>query len=1551
MAEHKYIDRPPRIQPELPHDQIEIPPPPSEETDISQPIIQIALPLVTIMGYVLISIFGRGRSLLFILPMGISVIASVAYALYNRSKSQQDKGDAKAAYAEQLIEMRKEMNVSHDMQRRFYRHNYPEPQTSLTVAKEAHQAFNNGSSQGAQLGMRLWERRTTDEDFGAVRLGMGTLPSTVVYELNQSGSFDDPQARDAMRLAEDSQFVSDVPITIPLRQPPIERVGEDVVIQARHAMGITGKNASAVYAFARAFLVHYATYHSPTDANLLVLGLAEAKNEWRWVGALPHSLGKQNETICFEDDRDREGEKEKSKVTLFLRHLRNVLDERKMRLQDPDNNMDVTLPFLLVVVDMLSPLPEGTALRDLEMDPAISLLMTEGTQLGGAVLYLVPEKSKVPSGCVSVIDVTIKKNENELDPNGYKVGFRYAEVGVNTPRYIGEADVIKEQDMLIRFAQQLEPLQVRKSYGADLPSGVLMMDMYGLETAEQLREYMRETWEHNKSPDDADWLRVAMGMLSGGDVRRLYFAAHGDGVHGLIAGSTGSGKSELLMTMILGLAMNYDPSIVNFVLVDFKGGAAFEPFRKLPHVVDIVTNLKGSAVERMFAAIMAEIHRREAINVGSNSKHIVHYREQGLHVPPFGRSVEVRGGEMVRTAPYPHLFVFIDEFAEMIAENPEYKAQLNSITRLGRALGVTLILAAQRPTGVTDQMRANIKFRIALRVETREESNEVLRRPDAAYLPTGVPGRGYLQVGNENIELIQIAWTGSDYRGGKAEERPNVIWKDRKRKGSAEEEEEFPKVYEMMVNLMAEMAKEHSFPQRKPWPDFLPDNMTLQTPVDVTYLTLDGLSTIVEETQGERWDEMLEARADATRAYAVSLNPAIERWMNDENTIWKPVNWEEKAMRGAVGLIDNPYHSEQLPLVVDLRRGHAVMFGASGWGKTTFLRTLIASLAVSHSPADFHVYVLDFGGRQLNVFRDLPHVGAIITPDEEERVTRLLRKLDNTLAQRKNLLSDTGADNLYSYNANNPDKSLPAILVVIDNFAEFRESFENLYPLLIQLVRESRAYGIHFVTTAELPNALGGKMYSLFTERMALKLSDPTEYTGIVGRGARAIDDIPGRGFVKVERRALEFQIALPVGTEGDVQQMDETQKLAILVQEMQERRTRIPAEKLPAPIDTLATRVLLPHVLPEPPQETPAPRRIQPILGIDDLKLEPWEFDMRGQGPHCVVVGPPNSGKTTTLRSLVLGLAHMYTPDEVMIVLADFQQRFYKYGGELTLGDLPHVVDVLSGDDQLEEFVRNLQVEAEQLAEGGRDKRPIFVIIDNYDSFSEDAHRLRTVLPPLAVLARERGTDGLHFVVAGSPNALRSPEDLRKQIQGPRYSIGQTADMVQMLNGRIPRGLVQAELPVGRAFLVRSGRTRMLQIATPYDDEEHIEATLDEWVREIQARYPGQKLAWTRQPEEEEETAVAESENGSAAAASTPSPAPSRPAAPARSAVGATISMEGRTEVRTAVPDGVDIEEIKKRLVKEKNMSETLVNLLDPIAVYNNAIAMGLIEADDESR
>ena len=270
--------------------------------------------------------------------------------------------------------------------------------------------------------------------------------------------------------------------------------------------------------------------------------------------------------------------------------------------------------------------------------------------------------------------------------------------------------------------------------------------MEGLELgpnlAERLRQRLAVIWADSTAAERADWLSATLGIVAGNKPRTLRFSATQDGVHGMIAGGTGSGKSEMLMSLIVSMALRYDPTVLNFVLVDYKGGGTFKPFETLPHCVDMITNLNSAGVRRMFVAIRAEMERRQQLNAATGAKDIVDYRRKGYHLT---------------REPYPFLFIIIDEYAEMIADQAEFKEELDGITRLGRALGVSLILASQKPTGVSDQMRVNIKFRLCLRVEGVDTSREMLRRSDAAFLPDGQPGRGYLQVGAENLELIQVA--------------------------------------------------------------------------------------------------------------------------------------------------------------------------------------------------------------------------------------------------------------------------------------------------------------------------------------------------------------------------------------------------------------------------------------------------------------------------------------------------------------------------------------------------------------------------------------------------------------------------------------------------------------------------------------------------------------------------------------------------------------------------------------------------------------------------
>lgn len=1570
MSKKTYIDRPPRIQPDLPQGEIPIPAPPGRENRALQSLIQLLLPMVTIGGYLLMGLFGRGRSIAMMIPMGLSVLASVGYSLYSRNQGSAEQEEKEAAYREKLIELRQKMQESHDSQKRFYYYNYPGSEESLMVVSKSMRNIENREIGKRPVESRLWERRTHDSDFGQVRIGLGNLPSTQQFKLQGEGAFEDPQMREALRLQDDGRYIDDVPIMIPLRLPPgTDEQDARAMSMVKHALGVIGQ-ADDVYPFINAFLTHYVTFHSPNDTQLFVLSQIEAESKWLWALNLPHFNAANPElAMCFDDPGSNTGgddEEGNRFVTQFLKNIRRILDERAMRMGDSGAG-DVTLPHLVLFVDLLHGRKPGSIMGNLETDMTISSIIHQGPKFGASVIFMAQNRNDIPSGCSAIIEV----NHSSMGKKNEK-NFRYVEVGVNSPRHVGVADFFTESGRLELMAQEMGKLDVRKSYGTDLPRGVMMMDMVGCTTIEELKDKTRDSWRVSRKPNAADWLKMKLGMIPSGEYRLMKFSADADGVHGMIAGSTGSGKSELLMTMILELALNYDPSILNFVLVDFKGGGAFKPLEELPHVVDVVTNLEGSAVDRMFAAITAELNRRQAINTETNSKHLVHYREQGLHEQEGNKPVILTRGDGSKQAfkpePYPHLFVFVDEFAEMVAENAEYKAQLNSITRLGRALGVTLILAAQRPAGaVTDQMRANIKFRICLRVETREDSSEILRRPDAAFLPTGIPGRGYLQVGNENLELVQVAWSGADYNGGVVKKKPNVIWLDRPETELTDEpSQETIAVFEAMVNMIQDLHDEEQRPaQRTPWPSFLPRDLSLQSQVDTSYISGSGLMDLLGEVEGE------------PPAYA-PLNPAIEDWLIRDGG-WEPLDWSRDAMRALVGIVDNPYNAENFPLMVDLRRnGHLVLFGASGFGKTTFLRTLLMTLAATHSPADLHAYVLDFAGGQMNIFQDLPHVGSVIAADEEELVNRLLRRLLDEIDRRREILRAESIDDVYIWNhqhRDQPEKKLPAIMLMVDNFAEFKENFEDLLPNMTTLVREGRAFGIHVILAAEQPNAVTGKLYGLFNMRLTLKLSDEMEYVGIVGRGARGFGEIEGRGYIRYNRQALEFQTALPVGVQdgSEGQKIDITKQLVGLIGKINDYDSGIPAERLPQKIKPLPKRVLLDgQFLAAAGRE----RQIIPPIGIDDRTLTPWKLNLPQLGPHIMVIGPPNSGKTTALRTILYSLTALYTPQEVRIVLIDFQKRFFNYGGKRTADELPHVIDAVDEVEEIGELVEHLKHECTLLADGS-EAAALYVIIDNFSDFVEEVDQLQRkdrsleYLNDLGRMARKSGTDGLHFVIGGGLDAIRINTDLRKRVTASRFGIGiQTADAVTALNGKPPRGLADLEPPAGRAFAVKAGRTSMLQIATPYQNLDEMPDVLDQLTAEISkrhAKFPAATWHPLPEPEEPAETAEAEApqqaeaaprptlttppsaraRNGEAQRTATASPASASAAQTSRQ-VGADRDTESVVQINKNQLKNLDIASIKQRLIDEGFLDDFGASFMDENGIITLALRKKIVTEEE---
>ncbi|MBM4423806.1 MAG: hypothetical protein FJ030_10485 [Chloroflexi bacterium] len=1285
----EYIDRPPRVQPELPIAEIEIPSPPEQSKGGDQGIVTLLIPLITIIGFVFAS--GSG-SLMFMLPMALAMFVSIGVSIFQSGRERKEFLAKQKAYQEMLAAMRQDMVRTHNTQRIFYQHNYPDANTALEIADR---------KEKSRFGSRLWERRSTDSDFGAVRLGVGARPSTVIYKLGGQGNPLDegPLWKDARKLASDSLLLTDVSITIPLR-PFVKEESQgssssdenkpgNKSIPARHTIGIFGKNPTHTADVARALLAHFCCFHSAIDTRLYVIGHPHGKSNWTWCEWLPHcnvrgvgdddddaTKPKQYDQLCFVPGKD--------KVTAFWKRIKRELDTRQVKLRDSDDDEkknigDVTLPFMLVVVDLLGETPPNSSLAEVASEAVVHTINQSGPTLGAAIIFLANDPAKIPSDCVAMMEVASV---------GEKVAFRYTEVGLNTPRYLGDADTMSAADARQKFAARIRRLDLRRAFGADLPRSVDLLQMQsvidGRRVATVDKLTFKENWERSMVPRNSEWLNAPIGMISVKDVRNLIFSAKegGDGVHGMIAGTTGSGKSELLLTLIAEMALKYDPRIVNFVLVDFKGGAAFEPFRRLPHVVDILTNLQANAVERMFVAIQAVMDERSALLARSGMKDLVEYRQKA----PYARD---------ETLPktFPHLFIIVDEFAEMITANPDYKSKFESVTRLGRAFGVTLILATQRPAGVvTDQMRANMKFRICLRVETPDDSKELLGRPDAAFLPN-IGGRGYIQVGNDILQGAQIARAGGDYSDDRTEVLRDVIWLDDEAQMSGKDGQDQPAysalevaealgmkpgekpgtLVDWIVGIAALRAKRDGVPpQKKPWPDPLPEHLPLNEPVDAEYLNTER--TIVDKK--------------------IVIDQRIDAWLNntEEKSLWQPMDWKAPPpLRADIGIVDNPYLAEQRLLTIDLSTDPVVLFGAAGRGKTTFIKTLLISLAASRSPNELHMYALDFGRGGLKTVKALPHLGASIDASETARVDQMMRMLRNFVNERQERLAKY--INLADYNAKNPTTAFADIVVVIDNFAEFKESYEHLIPELMALIRDGRAFGVYFVITASNTNDLTGKLYNLLTQRLTLTMPDRMFYSDIVGSGAPNFDNVPGRGLIAIAVKdkpvPLEFQVAAPGGPDepGDADKLDPYQEIAQRMEKVWlAMGGKRPSAELPraltlldmfALIDGKPVTVIGDLGIAEKWKHSMVAKNQEWLRGaiglVSSKEIRTMVFQAQADGVHGMAAGTTGSGKSELIQTLISAMAIRYDPRIVNFVLVD-----YKGGPTVEpFRKLPHCVDI----------------------------------------------------------------------------------------------------------------------------------------------------------------------------------------------------------------------------------------------------------------------------------
>jgi S-DNA-T family DNA segregation ATPase FtsK/SpoIIIE len=1078
----------------------------------------------------------------------------------------------------------------------------------------------------------LWERRPGRPGFLRLRPGWGDAASAVRVEVPDAGRAD--LRAEAAAVAGEGSLLRALPLTLDLAECG--------------SVGLTGPSA-AVAGLARWLVVQAAVLHSPAELAVAAF-LPEAAPEWEWLRRLPHVRGAGPD---LEAGLLPGGPEAQRRLALAL----DELDPRAGPVPDAPRQA------ILVLAHEDAPVERAVLAALPWKAPAARVF----------VIWMGSEPDLLPDGCRSVI---------ELDAGGLCLRVRDLSAGTEAAGVADQVDLACAE----RVASVLggvEDAGARTARGR-LPAAVgLLQTLCGAGEDADLPAAVRRWW--TSAPGD---LAAPVGAGPDGPVT---LDLREDGPHALVGGTSGSGKSEFLRAWVTALAARHSPRRLNFLLVDFKGGTAFQDCARLPHVVGLVTDLGDHLLGRVQESLLAELKRREA------------------EMARFGQKEFVDFERRQPDEAFPVLVVVFDEFEQLLAERPELVSDvIVPIARLGRGLGVHLVLGTQKPQGsVPEAIRSNTNIRVALRMISEAQSRDVVDAPDAAHIPPAARGRAALRLSHRALVTLQVAYAGPS--------RPSPAM--------APGEGDAPTDFERLAAAMAAAGRELAMPApRRPWLPPLPEV------VPVTDLP----------------------------------SPAGSR--------------PEGA--APIALVDEPRRQAQWSLTHDpVAHGHLLVHGAARSGKSTLLRTLACGLAAARDPSALWIYALDVASGALRSLESLPHVGGVAGADDPERVAQLLRMLGAEVTARRRLLRARGPSSWR-------DARLPAVLLLVDDHASFRSTFERVdggryLDLLEGLVRDGRAVGVHCAVATSQRRDLSGLLASAIPRRLLLG-PDPQDLgaVGLPGRGRPGPAWPAGRGLLDGR---LEVQVAvLADGTDAG-----EAAAVEALAGRLGPRPPGAAprVEVLPEDLD----RAVLPG--PSGP--------LRPVLGLGGDAVAPVEADLLANG-NLVVCGPRGSGRTTALAALVTSLRRADAPPGLVLLSG-------RRHSEL----LPCApwTQVALGPERCREVAAALAAELPPAGEG----EPTVVLVDDAELLMDSA--CDAALRALARLARDVP---VRLVVAVEVRALRRYSEWLGEVRESRHAVllnpDPSADAEPFGAGPLPRPL--RPYAPGRGFLVRGGLALPFQVA-----------------------------------------------------------------------------------------------------------------------------------------
>lgn len=1142
---------------------------------------------------------------------------------------------------------------------------------------------------------RIYERVPSDDDFLTVVIGHGRGGTSFRIECRERG-WDDEEDRLTGTLRELGQKFSviDKPKIIDLKKANLGMAGEKEVLHQQ----------IRIIAAQAAF---FQSYH---DLQMIVVYDERYEEEFSWMRWLPHMrIEALNVLGMVHSERTRD---------IVLGSMSRILKGRAARLEEGKKDSRF-YPHYLFIIDEPS-LIMGHAVME--------YLCMEGQKMGFSMIYTSHERTNLPEYARTVL---LLENSREglllLEEKVYK----------NQKIELYQAQKAKLEWM----ARDLSVLEHEQGITGCIPKNVTFFQMYKVRHPEELG--IRQRWKRGQSHKS---LAVPLGMRSEGDVMYLNLHEKAHGPHGLVAGMTGSGKSELIQTYILSLAVNFHPHEVGFLLIDYKGGGMANLFQGLPHHLGTITNLDMGGSMRALASVKAELLRRQRMFVSYGVNHINGY----MQLFKEGTAKE----------PVPHLFIISDEFAELKREQPDFMKELVSAARIGRSLGVHLILATQKPAGVVDeQIWSNSRFRMCLKVQDESDSREILRTPDAADIT--LPGRAYLQVGNNEIyEMFQSALSSAVYvRGGE-----ECITDDR--------------IYVINELGQGELVNQDLSGGRK-------ENFGAGTQLEAV---VEHIRKICES----------EVYVKVKKPWLLPLPEMLVSPYVDENgeMTWLSGKRSQELPAVCIGKIDIPEQQKQEDFTHSFVRDGNLLFVASpGFGKTVFLTTLLVSLALLRDVDDMNFYILDYGNSGLMPLKELPHTAEYISLDDSERYWKFKKLMTEEMAARKKMLARYAAPSagVYGELSGTP---LKTIIVAVDQFDAVRESGIEEEEFFTKLSRDGAGLGIYMAVAATRMNAIRQATLNNFKTRLAGYNYDENEAFLMVGRSGYRQSEIRGRAFVNDENvHAVQLCVMAPC-----THDMAYIKALKRLVREIKRLYPGKEAPHIPVLPEELYADMLKNY------ENTGNDY----LVGLDVEEVTGKGFD-RCAGPF-IIIGNAGSGKTNMARVLA---SQATSRGRTYIFDAKGMELYYYRGKQNVLYIEDREEAAVFRKEIAEEIDRRRLLVKRQLEECP-DKNPrtimgempfCTVLIDDVDDFTE---LMKENLEQTAQLLKEGCALGITCIITVHAARARGMDEVNKMVK-------QAADgLVLSAQGLMPIFPVPGmrELPEhGDGLLFRNGVYRRVRL------------------------------------------------------------------------------------------------------------------------------------------